>query len=75
MVGTFEKTIADDRYYYDIFDPEGRFLTKLPLEFQSPRIWKKDKMYFIAEDEDGFQVLKRYKVTWNLKPGSAKKRI
>jgi hypothetical protein len=30
-----------------------------------PRVWKKKKLYTIEEDEEGFQVVKRYKVKWS----------
>jgi hypothetical protein len=66
IVGTFEKPETGELYYYDIFDPEGRYVTRFLKEFQSPpRVWLKDKLYFIEEDEDGFHMVKRYKVTWN----------
>jgi hypothetical protein len=47
----------------DIFDPEGRYLAKIPLKMKS-LFWKKSKLYAIEGDEEGFQSVKRYKVTW-----------
>ena len=63
FVQTFEKTEDGNRYYYDVFDPEGKCLTKIPLRF-TPRILKKNKLYTVEEDEEGYQYAKRYKVTW-----------
>jgi len=63
FVQTFEKTEDGNRYYYDVFDPEGRYVTKIPLSF-TPRVCKKSKLYTVEEDEDGYQYVKRYKVTW-----------
>jgi hypothetical protein len=63
FVGTYEK--MDDRNIYDVFDEEGRFITRIPLN-PTPLIMKKSQLYSIEEDEEGFQVVKRYKVTWNL---------
>ncbi len=62
FVQTFEKT-EDGSNYYDIFDSEGRYIAKVPSEVR-PQTWKKNKLYAIEEDEDGFQMVKRYKVTW-----------
>jgi len=62
-VQTFEKTEDGNGYYHDIFDSEGKCLTKIPLSF-TPRILKKNKLYTVEEDEDGYQYVKRYKVTW-----------
>ncbi|MDH5466481.1 MAG: 6-bladed beta-propeller [Candidatus Aminicenantes bacterium] len=62
-VQTFEKTEDGNGYFYDIFDSKGRYVAKIPLRF-TPRILKKDKLYTIEEDEEGFQMVKRYKVTW-----------
>ncbi len=50
-------------YYYDVFDSEGKFIVKISLKIR-PRVWKKNKLYLVEEDEDGFQFIKRYKVTW-----------
>jgi len=62
-VQTFEKIENGNGYYHDIFDPEGRYIAKIPLEFQ-PQALKKTKLYTVEEDEDGYQYVKRYKVTW-----------
>ena len=58
------------------FTPDGNFIRavsqtkmtffsnpKVPLGAR-PRTWKKGKLYTIEEDEDSFQYVKRYKVTW-----------
>lgn len=62
FVGTYEK--LDNKNIYDVFDEEGRFITRIPLN-PFPLILKKGRLYFLEEDEEGFQVVKRYKVTWN----------
>lgn len=50
-------------YYYDIFDPQGRYMAKVFLEVR-PRVWKKNKMYTIYEDKEGYRYIKRYEVEW-----------
>lgn len=61
FVGTYEK--LDNKNIYDVFDEEGRFITRIPLN-PLPLILKKGQLYSLEEDEEGFQVVKRYKVTW-----------
>jgi hypothetical protein len=51
------------RYVYDVFDPEGRYIARFHLEAE-PRLWKNGKMYARAEDSEGFQSVKRYRVIW-----------
>jgi hypothetical protein len=62
-VQTFEKTEDGNGYYFDILDSEGKYIAKIPLEFQ-PQAFKKSKLYTVEEDEEGYQYVKRYKVTW-----------
>ena len=63
FVQTYEKTTDGSGYYCDVFDSEGKYIAKIPLRTQ-PWVWKRGKLYTIEEDEDGFQMVKRYKVTW-----------
>ena len=65
-VGTREKPENAEGYVYDIFDVEGKYLAKVAFPFR-PQVWKKGKVYTIEEDEEGFQMVRRYKVTWNIK--------
>jgi len=65
FISTFEKTKSGKGYYCDVFDAEGRFIAKIPLKF-NPRVWKKNKFYTIEEDEEGYQYVKRYRVTWKI---------
>ena len=62
FVRTYEKA-REGKYYNDVFDPEGRYIAKVALKDRL-QVWKHDKVYTIEEDEDGFQYVKRYKVTW-----------
>jgi len=63
FVRTSEQVEDNKGYFYDVFDEEGRYIAKIPLAF-FPRTWKNDRLYTIEEDEEGFQIVKRYKVTW-----------
>ena len=62
---TFEKDPDGKRYLYDVFDPEGKFIAKIPLPAR-PQAWKSDKLYLIEEDEEGFQYVTRYRVGWTI---------
>ena len=63
FVRTWEKIVDEDIYYYDVFDREGRYIVKIPIKTR-PDICKKGRLYSIEEDEDGLQMVKKYKVTW-----------
>lgn len=62
FVQTFERT-EEGSYYYDVFDSEGKYIAKIPFGVR-PWAWKKNKLYTVEEDEEGYQYVKRYKVTW-----------
>jgi len=64
-VMTWEHTPDGDGQYYDLFDAEGRYLAKIPLEFR-PSVIKKNKFYTVTEDEEGFHLVKRFKANWSI---------
>jgi hypothetical protein len=63
FVRTWEKPAKGTGYFFDVYDPEGKYITRIPLSF-SPRVLKKGNLYAIEADEAGFQYVKRYKLTW-----------
>ena len=64
LVQTWEKS-AGGKYLHDIFDAEGRFISRVPLKPTGIEILK-GKYYALEEDEDGYQIVKRYAVTWKV---------
>ncbi|TET71795.1 MAG: hypothetical protein E3J56_06275 [Candidatus Aminicenantes bacterium] len=54
--------------YWDVFNPEGKFIAKIPIShevlMERPIIFKGNKLYLVEADEEGYQYVKRYKVTW-----------
>ena len=67
FVRTYERVKNKERFFYfDVFDSEGKHIVKVPMlvSLNRPFVWKKNKLYTIEEDEDGYQYVKRYKVTW-----------
>jgi hypothetical protein len=63
FVRTYEKAADGKIYYYDVFDSEGKYIAKIPLKAR-PIVWKMNKLYTIEEDEEGLQIVKRYRVSW-----------
>ncbi len=64
FVRTYEKA-PNGHFYYDVFNSRGKYIAKIPLEHR-PRIWKKNKLYVISEDEEGYQQVRRFNVSWKL---------
>jgi len=63
FVQTFERYEDEEIFYFDVFNTEGKYIAKVPLN-ALPQCWKNRKMYTIEEDEDGYQYIKRYKLIW-----------
>jgi hypothetical protein len=64
-VQTMEKCSGFHAYVHDVFDRDGRFITRARLS-QYPVVFHKGKLYSLVENEDGFKMIKRYKVTWKI---------
>ena len=65
FVRTYERVADGEGYYYDVFDAEGKYIVKVPLKSR-PFLFKNSKLYTVEEDEEGYQYVKRYKVTWKI---------
>ena len=65
FVQTFERQADENKFYYDVFDPDGKYIAKIPLN-ALPACWKNGKMYTIEYDEQGYQYIKRCKITWKI---------
>lgn len=67
FVKTYEQVEGkEDLFYFDVFESGGKYITMVPIQASLNRysIWKRNKLYTIEEDKEGYQVVKRYKVTW-----------
>jgi hypothetical protein len=58
------KSDLDNKNFFDVFDSEGRYIVKIPIK-NKPVYWKRGKLYSVEENDEGYQVVKRYKVTWS----------
>jgi hypothetical protein len=64
--GEWAGSISDEAgYMFEVFDTEGVYIAEIHLKSR-PRLFKNDRMYTVEEDEDGFHVVKRYRIGWNL---------
>lgn len=63
FVRTWEKGKEKGEYVFDVFDPEGRYISRFSSNMDV-RLWKKGKVYSYEENEEGFNIIKRYKVRW-----------
>jgi len=64
FVQTYEKSDGG-KLIHDVFDAESRFIGRIPLRPSGVEILK-GKYYALEEDEDGYQYVKRYAVTWKV---------
>ena len=64
FVATFEKA-ENGLNIHDVFDIEGRLLSRVPLKTHGLKV-SQGKYYALEEDEDGYQYVKRYAVTWKV---------
>lgn len=67
FVKRFEEIAHSKRIYCEVFDPQGRYMTDIIFPINMlPGLFKKGKLYAVEEDEEGYRVIKRYKVKWKL---------
>jgi hypothetical protein len=64
FVRTYEEA-GDGMHFYDIFDPEGHYLARVPI-YDNPGAIKNGKLYTVEEDKEGYQVVKRYHIKWTI---------
>jgi len=68
FVFTHERPKNKGGRYWDVFNPEGKFIAKIAISHEflmgRPIIFKGGNLYLIEADEEGYQYVKRYKVTW-----------
>ncbi|MDH5603687.1 MAG: 6-bladed beta-propeller [Cyclobacteriaceae bacterium] len=63
FVRSWEKTEDKMSYLWDVYDPEGRYIAKIPINAYL-KLWENGKLYTAEETEDGLPIIKRYKVIW-----------
>jgi len=58
-------------YYFDVFDNIGRFIAKVPIKVRGSNqlIWKKNNLYAVEVDDDGYPFVKRHKIVWKIPLG------
>jgi len=63
IVRTWEKGTQKDEFIHDVFDADGRYIARFPSKINFS-VWKNKKVYAADENEEGFNVLKCYKISW-----------
>jgi hypothetical protein len=61
LVQTYEKGTRAKERFYDVFDAEGRYLARTPA-VANFMVWRDDRLYGVVENEDGFMILKCFRV-------------
>jgi hypothetical protein len=70
FVQTWERNAGNTQDVHDVFDSLGRFVGRIAMprheDLINPtiRVLKKGKFYAIEPDDEGYNVVKRYSVTW-----------
>ena len=67
FIMTWERMPEKEGYYCDAFDAEGKYIAKIPLKIR-PSLLAKKKLYAVEENEEGYHLVKRYKVIWKIGP-------
>lgn len=63
FVRTWDKPTSGEGFFYDVFDGEGKYIVRMPLNF-TPHVIKNGEIYTIEEDKEGYQLVKRYNIVW-----------
>ncbi len=63
FVRTWNKGENKGVFITDVFDAEGRYIVRFPSKMDI-RVWKEGKAYSYEHNEEGFNIIKRYKVQW-----------
>jgi hypothetical protein len=67
FVKTYERFHGEgDVFYFDVFDPEGRFYAKVPINvtLDNYSVWKNGKLYTREMDPGGYPIIKRFHAVW-----------
>jgi hypothetical protein len=63
IVRTFERGPEKAEVYWDVFDAEGRYVSRVPLKTEL-LLMRGGKAYGVEENEDGYKLLKCFRVRW-----------
>ena len=68
LVKTYERFEGGkNSFYFDVFDPEGRFSAKVPIMLNIDRhsVWKDGKLYTVETDPEGYPKIKKHNLIWS----------
>lgn len=64
IVNTHIFLAGPEKAFYDLFSPEGKYLSTFSLDYYKKLIWKGNHLYAVSEDNEGFPIVKVFKVRW-----------
>jgi|GEM_PF-3761234 len=64
IVNTHIFLAGPEKAFYDLFSPEGKYLSSFSLDYYKKLIWKGNHLYAVSEDYEGFPIVKVFKVRW-----------
>lgn len=65
LLAVIEASDKEEDTLVDIFDSKGKYIGRTLINVL-PKMWLDNKIYTVEEDEEGYQVVRRYKVTWKI---------
>jgi hypothetical protein len=63
FVSTYEKANNGQDLILDVFDSNLRYIARVPVPAQ-PRVFNNGKLYTAEDDEQGYPLVKRYRLQW-----------
>jgi hypothetical protein len=63
LVQTYEKGKTRREFIWDVFDEDGRYIARVPLNIKL-HLWQNGKAYGIEEDDYGQKMLRCYQARW-----------
>jgi len=64
IVNTQYHLTGDNEGVFDVFSPEGKFLTTIKMKYLHTYLWANKRLYAVDEDEDGFPIIRVFRVNW-----------
>jgi hypothetical protein len=64
IVNTHYRLVGNKEKTFDVFSSDGKFLTTINLNYFSTCLWTNGRLYALEEDDDGFPIVRVYRVIW-----------
>lgn len=64
IVNTHARLTGDKAGTFDVFSPDGKFLATFKMRHFYHCLWANKRLYAVDEDEDGFPIIRVFRVNW-----------